>query len=236
MVLGVFTMTFSCQKEDAITQELDQYKVPSIEAARTYFNENINLSTFETTYQLRTENGGFNSDWDNSKEKKYKDQPEESVDILYTPIYLPTAGKAKSFIGSIEVNGEMQSRIFVLLYTQSNNNTVFSGFMFIYNLDGTIEYAYEYVDGQRVAEGLPSLANDNLNRTSNDPNCDSPLDSIGCFLDWIGGDWFGIDGYIENDEVVVIAVGDSSTGGFNDADWADQSISIPALDLSLIHI
>ncbi|WP_298900764.1 hypothetical protein [uncultured Psychroserpens sp.] len=230
LLIGGFLATVSCQKDDDALENSNQYNIPSIETAKAYFNDNINLSSLGSS-SLRNGESLLNSDWDLSKAKKYKDEPQESLDILYTPIYLPTAGKAKSFVGSVEVNNEMQSKLFILLYKQAENSGAFSGFMMIYNLDGQIEYSYEYTDGQRVAEGLPSLVNSTLNRT-NDGDCESPFDSIGCLIDWVGGDWFGINGFIENDLVEIIAVGDSNTGGgpFDDSSFGNPGFSIPALD------
>ncbi|WP_298893094.1 hypothetical protein [uncultured Psychroserpens sp.] len=223
-------LTWSCEKDDNTNESVNQYKVPSIERAKTYFNEKINLSSLETTDLFRNGDSSLDTDWDKSKSKAYKEEPQETLDILYTPIYLPTSGKAKSFIGSVEMNGDMQSKIFILFYKQSTNDTAFSGFMLIYNLDGIIEYAYEYDDGQRISEGLPNLVSNTLNRTDTG-DCESPFDSLGCLLDWVGGDWFGLDGFIENDVVEVIAVGDSSTGGpISDSGFGNPGFSIPALD------
>ena len=229
LFIGGLLATLSCQNDDEIAKKMNQYKTPSIEMAKAHFNDNIDLSSFDTHLSFRNDSPSLNSDWDRSKAKKYKDELQQPIDILYTPIYLPTAGKAKSFVGSLEINGEIQSKIFVLLYKQTDNRGAFSGFMLIYNLDAQIEYSYEYTDGQRVAEGLPSLSSNALNRNNDD--CESPLDSLGCLIDWIGGDWFGINGFIENDVVEIIAVGDSSTGGpISDSSFSNPGFSIPALD------
>lgn len=230
LVFGVLIITFSCQKNEEIIEQQNTYEVPSIEAARLNFNENSNLGQLGTNHYFRTTDNSLNTDWDNSKAKKYKDEPQENLDILYTPLYLPTAGHAKSFVGTVEVNGEMQSKIFVLLYTESDNRLAFSGVILIYGLDGNIEYGYKYIEGQQVASGLPSLAANNLNRTGSNDDCEFPLDSMDCLIEWIGGDWFGVLGYLENDTVELLGVGDSSTNGFIiDPDLGNPSISIPAL-------
>lgn len=234
LVFGVLIITFSCQKNDEIIEQQNTYDIPSIEAARLYFNENSNLGQLGINQHFRTTSSSLNTDWENSKAKKYKEEPQDNLDILYTPIYLPTAGHAKSFIGTVEVNGEMQSKIFVLIYTASDNRLAFSGYMLIYDLDGAIEHAYKYQEGQQVASGLPSLTTGNLNRNGengeDDPDCDFPLESMDCLLEWIGGDWFGLDGLIQDDTIEIIASGDSSTGSFSGVgDLGNPSISIPIL-------
>ncbi|MDG5490442.1 hypothetical protein [Psychroserpens sp. SPM9] len=230
LILGIVVSTFSCQKQDEIISDINQYQVPSIETARTYFNDRANLGNLDINYSFRNGESTLNSDWERSKAKKYKDEPQENIDILYTPIYLPTSGNAKGFIGTVEINGELQSKIIMLIYTESSNDNAFSGFMLLYDLDGNIEYSYKYSEGQRIAEGLPSLGTTNANRNNGD-DCNNPFDSVGCFIDWIGGDWFGIDGFIENEEVVVIAAGDSSTGGYvNDSDFGNPGFNIPMLN------
>ncbi|WP_299337519.1 hypothetical protein [uncultured Psychroserpens sp.] len=230
LFFGMFSILYSCQNNDEIIQEQNRYKVPSIDKARQHVNEHIDLSSFGSNPQFRTSSNALQTDWENSKAKTYKDQPEENLDILYTPIYLPTSGHAKGFIGSVEINGDMHSKIFVLLYTESDNRMAFSGVMLIYGLDGQIEYSYRYEDGQQVASGLPGLTNTNLNRTDGNGDCESPFDSVGCLIEWIGGDWFGLSGYIQNDTVEITA-GDSSTGGYIiDTDLGNPSINIPPLE------
>ena len=226
VVLCVFV---SCQKDDSPSTTLTKtFNSPTIEAARNYFNANSKYAN-PLNYQARSNDPAIDIDWDNSKEKKYKDEPAQTVDILYTPLYLETEGNAKAFVGSIEQDGQIDSKIFILLYTSSAVVEAFSGYALIYNLDGTLNYGYQYSNGQRIAEGIPTApGSGGTGLQRNASNCPDPFESMDCLLDWIGGDWFGLDGFIQNDEV-VIEVGDSSTGGtgLNSDSPFPPSIEIP---------
>lgn len=161
--------------------------------------------------------------WDESTTKKYKEPTQtipQEVDILYTPISLNTGGNAKMFLGSIDDDSTIDSKYIFLIYTTPNNPNLFSGYVFIYDLDGNLENLSKYEEGIKIAVASNSRM----------ASRDGGGFTMGELLDFIGGDWFGLTGFIENDLVNVywpeFTDVEDTGGGYTD--WFNPNISIPA--------
>ena len=145
-------------------------------------------------------------------------------DILYTPIELNTGGNAKMFLASIDDDNTIESKYIFILYTIPENPKLFSGYVFIYDLEGNLENLYKYEEGNKVSIGSNS-------RMAQRTEGDGGGFTMGELIDFIGGDWFGLDGYIENDLVNVYwpeftDVEDFGGGINDDSSWFDP-INIP---------
>ncbi len=147
-------INYSCQKEDGISEQLgsDQqtrYTAPSIDIAKTYFENNSQYSTGNDV-SLRVNNIEPYVDWQVSKNKRYKQTPEQNVDILYTPRYIQTDMEIKSFVATTVNGDEVHSKIFAVLYKDIKRATGLSAYVLIYNLEGQLETAYNYQNGIQV--------------------------------------------------------------------------------------
>lgn len=223
-----------CQNEEVIDSSISNvttFKAPSIANAQSYFNANAKLSNLKINILNRTDEDEFSIDWENSTTKKYKeptvDIPQE-VEILYTPIPINTNGNAKIFVASTEQDNVVDSKFFCIIYTNTNNLSLFSGYILIYSLDGYLENIHKYEEGNKVT--IPS--NDRMVERGGDDN--NPFDTLGDLLDWLGGDWFGVAGFLTNDEVIVNANNPEFTNveGGGAVDWYSPSIYIPVIDFS----
>ncbi|MGB3607322.1 hypothetical protein [Psychroserpens sp.] len=235
-------LTVSCSQKESVTPTIDEInpiKVPSVENARSHFDSNskISLSNFDSTGLLARANSdtAIVPSWDQSKTTVYKHQNHnypQLVTILYTPIHLPTNGNTKMFIASIERDTLIEEKLFSIFYLPSTNPYLFSGYVLIFNLEGQLERNIKYIDGIKVED----TSTNNMNQRSGFDGDESGSGfTIGELLDFIGGDWFGLGGYIENNVVTVIANApvfaeadqQASGTGFG-TDWFDPSINIPA--------
>ncbi|MGB3606425.1 hypothetical protein, partial [Psychroserpens sp.] len=167
----------------------------------------ISLSNFDSTGLLARANSdtAILPSWDQSKTTVYKHQNHnypQLVTILYTPIHLPTNGNTKMFIASIERDNLIEEKLFSIFYLPSTNPYLFSGYVLIFNLEGQLEQNIKYIDGIKVED----ISTSNMNQRSGfDGGGSGSGFTIGELLDFIGGDWFGLGGYIENNVVTVIA-------------------------------
>jgi hypothetical protein len=222
---------FSCQKEQDIATPInnERFKVPTINASKLYFETNNKIAINENNELiLRNDAAQMTIKWDESETKKYKDETDTSpqqVDILYTPITLSTQGNAKMFLASIDDNGTVDSKYVFIIYTIPENPRLFSGYVFIYDLDGNQENMLKYEEGIIV-----STASNSRMAQRNDGDGGGGF-TMGELLDFIGGDWFGLDGYIENDLVEVYwpefaDVDDFGGGPIDDSPWFNP-INIP---------
>lgn len=231
MVL-LFLIVTQCQKEDAIVLEETkaEFKAPSIIDAKNNFlqKSTLNVKDVNTILQSRDLQTSLTVDWDLSKTKKYKEEPEQAVDILYTPIYINNDAQAKMFIGSVEHNGVIESNLFCLIYTDTENTTSFSGYFLRFNLDGILLDAKKYINGVIT---VPSTTNTGgLGRNSSD--CTDFSQLLNCLIEAFGdADFWHLGG--ELDEVVVIAyidAGPSGPGGSGDFSTLLSPFHIPAID------
>lgn len=224
---------FSCQKEEDIATptSIERLKVPSISEAKSHFELNNKIPIRDGNnngIEFRTSAATITIKWDESSTKKYKDETDTSpqqVDILYTPITLNTQGNAKMFLASIDDNGTVDSKYVFIIYTIPENPRLFSGYVFIYDLDGNQESMIKYEEGIKVSTG-------SYNRMAqrNDGDGGGGF-TMGELLNFIGGDWFGLDGYIENYLVEVYwpeftDVDDFGGGPIDDSPWFNP-INIP---------
>jgi hypothetical protein len=232
IILTLVTLSmFSCQKEQDIATPVnnERFKVPTINASKLYFETNNKIAINENNELiLRNDAAQMTIKWDESETKKYKDETDTSpqqVDILYTPITLSTQGNAKMFLASIDDNGTVDSKYVFIIYTIPENPRLFSGYVFIYDLDGNQENMLKYEEGIIV-----STASNSRMAQRNDGDGGGGF-TMGELLDFIGGDWFGLDGYIENDLVEVYwpefaDVDDFGGGPIDDSPWFNP-INIP---------
>ncbi|MFT4612401.1 MAG: hypothetical protein ACI8QQ_002428 [Psychroserpens sp.] len=224
---------FSCQKDEDIATptSLNRFKVPSISEAKSHFETNNKIPILDDNnngIEFRTGAATMTIKWDEASTKKYKDETDTSpqqVDILYTPITLSTQGNAKMFLASIDDNGTVDSKYVFIIYTIPENPRLFSGYVFIYDLDGNQENMLKYEEGIIV-----STASNSRMAQRNDGDGGGGF-TMGELLDFIGGDWFGLDGYIENDLVEVYwpefaDVDDFGGGPIDDSPWFNP-INIP---------
>lgn len=234
IILSIITLTIlGCQKEDDAvtpTNSNERFKVPSINTAKSHFNINNKISILDQSSNrvgFRTDGAEMIIKWDESKTEKYKEETltiPQQVDILYTPIELNTGGNAKMFLASIDDDDTIESKYVFIIYTAPENPKLFSGYVFIYDLDGNLENLYKYEEGNKVSIGSNS-------RMTQRTEGDGGGFTMGELLDFIGGDWFGLDGYIENDLVNVYwpeftDVEDYGGGINDDTSWFDP-INIP---------
>ena len=217
LAIAFLLITFSCEKENAdeiITQE--KFNAPSINSAKQFFNLN---SQYSNTNGIQAKNsfGSLQTDWPSSKTKDYKETPEEDVDILYTPIYLDTDKDAKAFIASTEQNGTIESKLIFVLYKATNNENGLSAYVFVYNINGTLELEYNFENGQSVpfAENSSGLQSKNITDCSQLPSL-TPEE----LLAWLAQCTIALDevtvvGYLNE----TIDAGDSGGGGFDISPW-----------------
>lgn len=233
-----FVLFFGCQKEEvtlAPTNTFERFKVPSINDAKSYFEANNKIPIINNSngISLRTDEIEMTVNWDESSTKIYKEGSQsipQRVDVLYTPINLNTKGNAKMFLASINNDGFIDSKYVVIFYTKPEDPKLFSGHVFIYDLEGKLELLSKYEEGNKVAV---SSSNNYTARNDGDGGGGFTLGEI---LDFIGGDWFGLDGFIENDLVTVYwpeytDIDQSGAGdSVNDSYWFNPSMHIPAVN------
>lgn len=205
----IFALTFlfiGCDKEEHELQEptaTDIFSVPNIETAKSHFISNNNLSAKTSNTFARTSQTTFEVDWEHSVEALYKKESEENINILYTPTLNLSNEHTKTFIGSVEVDGSIESKIFTYFYNDSQDHLTFSGYMLVYDLDGNLESANKYLNGQQINVTNTTQTNRSMvaGRSS---DCD--FGTIGCLLDWLGGNLDDLASFfIQLDEVVVTA-------------------------------
>jgi hypothetical protein len=230
-----YVFFYGCQKDDSFSEviiENSQFSIPKIEDVKSNYLSKRGYGGAADNLAFRGNTNTLNIDWDNSNPKRYKDEvlPNntlQGLDILYTPIHLNTLGHAKAFIGSVNNNGNVESKIYVLFYTNSDIPTKFSGYIMLYSIEGQLENAYNYQEGIQIdvasnnSQNIPNTAN-----RASDPGCDI-FETIGCMLDFLGDDWFGVDGFLTQDEVIVNAIVYSTLGN-RGIEWHSPDINIPA--------
>jgi len=220
----------SCEKEDEVNNVLKQEKFmpASVQDAESFFKDNYRIpigieNPLKSTDDLQI-------DWQNSSTKPYKESTTQDVDILYTPIYLNTNANAKAFIASIDNNGITESKIFLTIYKDDEfGSNGLSAFVIRFNVDGTIEKAYNLDDGLQI----PFVSNTSSSTGNGKSTVDcTQLPVGGDFEDWQY--WLGMcEGML--DPVTVIATnpildeGPSSGGGCLDCS------SWPAFDSSIFN-
>ncbi|MFT6128205.1 MAG: hypothetical protein ACJAVA_002704 [Flavobacteriaceae bacterium] len=157
ILMLITSCILSCQKEDDTISPNsinNKYKVPSITSVKQNFNAKAIFANFNINQEIlfREDGPQIEMDWDKSTSKKYKEpiSTTPQLDILYTPISLNTKGNAKLFLASIEEDNVLKSKIMCLIYTQSNNISLFSGYVLIFNLNGQLEKKSKYEDGNKV--------------------------------------------------------------------------------------
>lgn len=211
ILLVAFILLFGCQKEEtSYNIEQSKYKVPEISTVQNDFEGYFNTTSNSGMYLRNSEQATIIPDWERSESKRYKKedaQIEQNVDILYTPVKTPALPTIKSFLGSLEVNGVLVSKLFYIFYTDIDNPN-FTGYVLIYDLDGSLSFAHKYNNGNLVDV---SQASNTASRSANDDDCDGT--TIGCLLDLLGGNLESLASFLNSnwlDEVVVIAHLDNS--------------------------
>ena len=219
IVLSLVLIFTNCEKDVTLEDQVieSKFSVPNIESAKSYFNINKNFSINNATAARTIESSlELEVDWENSTEELYKtniieeESPDETINILYSPTIDISNRYNKTFVGSIEIEGVIQSKIISLFYLDSNDYSNFSGYMLIYNLDGNLEYAEKYNSGLRVD---PSTLSTSAARLTTSNDCD--FATLGCLLDWLGGSLDTLAAFLANntlDEVVVTA--NNNTGDY----------------------
>lgn len=233
MLVVLLTFTYSCEKEEQITLETKaKFTAPSIIDTENNFKQKstLNIKDFNHLFQNRDMQSNLTVDWDLSKTKKYKDEPEQEVDILYTPIYINNDAQAKMFIGSFVHNNIIESNLFCLIYTDIENTNSFSGYFLRFNLDGILIDAKKYNNGLIIEPSNQSGGS--LGRSSNS-ECTDFSQLLECLLDYFGGDldlsFWHLGGLL--DEVVVNASIDAGPSGSGGTDSSIISpFNIPYID------
>ena len=216
IAVALLLTAFNCEKENAdetISQQ-ELFNAPSIESAKQFFNHN---SKYTNANEIQAKNtfSSLQTDWQVSKTKKYKETQQADVDILYTPIYLDTDKDANAFVASTEQNGNVESKIIFILHKTNNNQNGLSAYVFMYNLNGTLELEYNFENGQSIP------FTENANGLQAKTNCATlPNLTPEEIMQWLS------DCTIALDEVVVIGhlseeidAGDSGGGGLDISPW-----------------
>ena len=168
----VLLVAFNCERESEIGDKTlntqDTYVAPSITNAQQFFEQNSN---YTGNLASRTETTSF-TDWEVSTTKTYKQTEQLNVDILYTPIYINTQRTdVKAFIASTEHNGTVDARKLYVLYKSNDISNGLSAYIFVFNLDGHMELAYNFENGQEVPFPQQALG---TGRT----NCDGEVSNM----------------------------------------------------------
>jgi hypothetical protein len=216
LAVAFLLIAFSCEKdnenESLVTQEL--FNAPSIVSAKQFFNQNSRYTNTNGT-QARNTFNTLQTDWQSSKTTKYKETVENDVDILYTPIYIETDKDAKAFVASTEQGGNVESKIIFVLHKVSNNENGLSAYVFVYNLNGTLEFEYNFDNGQSVpfvenANGLQSRTTD----CGELPNL-TPEE----LLAWLAQCTIALNEVVVYGQLNTIESGDSGGGGLDFSPW-----------------
>jgi hypothetical protein len=237
MLVAFIILPYGCERDEEIAISTKVvFNAPSITQAKQHLEQRstLNLKDPKNFLQSRDLQSSLTVDWDLSKTKKYKDEPEQQVDILYTPIYINNDAQAKMFVGSAEYNGEIESNIFCLIYTDLENTTTFSGYFLRFDLDGILLSAAKYNNGMIVQ---PENDNSGTLGRSNNSDCTDFNTLLQCLQDYFGGDldmsFWHLGGIL--DTVVVTATsidaGDSANGGSPFDTALPPSIYIPPADI-----
>ena len=207
LAIAFLLITFSCDKdnesEPLIIQE--KFNAPSIENAKQFFNQNSGLQNKGLT-QAKSSSSTLLTDWESSKTKDYKETPEADIDILYTPIYLQTDKNAKAFLASTQEGNNIESKIVVSLYKNTSSQNSLSAYIFIFNLDGTLELKYNIENNQPIPFTTNTANRQTSNRTMSF-DCNAPILSLGNLIEYIQ------KCTIQLDEVLVIGGGGGESGG-----------------------
>lgn len=151
----------SCDKDkddDSIDTAQLKYEASSISSAQDFFNQNAGSTTTSRTFGL---NG--NADWEKSKSINYKKTPALEVDILYTPVYINTQHNVKAFIATTENQGVREAKKVYVIYKTNDISNGLNAYILIYNLEGNLEYEYNYVNGTSVP--FPTTNGSQFSRT-----------------------------------------------------------------------
>jgi hypothetical protein len=233
MLVAFLILPYGCEKDEEIAISTKaKFNAPSITQAKQYVEQHttLNLKEPNNFLQSRDLQSSLTVDWDLSKTKKYKDEPEQQVDILYTPIYINNDAQAKMFVGSAEYNGEIESNIFCLIYTDLENTTTFSGYILRFDLNGALLEARKYQNGSVISP------QDNTSEGMGRNNCDPEtiFDMLILLLD--DGEslsnWHGcLDTVVVYGSTTSIDAGDSANGGSPLDTALPPSIYIPPADI-----
>jgi hypothetical protein len=223
------TITVSCEKEDQehLTQKT-VFVAPNVASAKAYYdaqsqNQQV-LSKSTSAVQDKF------TDWENTSVKPYKQTNETVVDILYTPFYVHTSRNAKGFLATTELNGTIDAREIYILYKDDHTGSNFSAFVLIYTLEGTLQFAYNFENGEEVP--LPQSDSGLMGKNS-ELDCYGNIETMnnGEFLLWL---YFCSDlpGSLQAATVFSNPTGfnGGSTTAFNawNADLSNPSTYIPA--------
>ena len=200
---------YGCQEEDTLPEQSQDliYTAPNIANAQQFFQQNSNIMgslTSRTTLTSLT-------DWDASKTKTYKQTEATNVDILYTPVYISTRRTdVKVFLASTERNGMVDARKIYILYKSNDLSNGLSAYIFVFDLEGRLEYLYNYENGQQtdLAQGNSIANRSDTGNCGGDPsqmndaqfeewfnNCNNSIDEVIITVDNTpqGGNGTGLD-------------------------------------------
>jgi hypothetical protein len=210
LAVALLLIIFSCEKDNDIDNEIsltqELFNAPSIKSAQQFFDQN-SIYTNTDGLQSRTTFNTLQTDWQNSKTKKYKETQETEVDILYTPVYINTNKNVKAFIASTEQDGIVESKIVITAHKNTNNTDGLSAYIFVYGLDGNLELEYNFENGQKI----PFESNTNNGALSRGADCEElPSLDVDSIIQWFE------QCAIQLDEIVItqtIDAGPSGGGG-----------------------
>jgi hypothetical protein len=232
MLVAFLILPYGCERDEEIDISTKaKFNAPSITLAKHHVEQHTTLKLRDPNnfFQSRDLEGSLTVDWELSGIKEYKDEPEQQVDILYTPIYINNNAEAKMFVGSEEYNGEIKSNIFCLIYTDLENTTTFSGYILRFDLNGALLEARKYQNGSIVNP------QDNTSEGMSRTNCDNEtiFDMLIMLLDGGGSlsNWHGcLDTVVVYGSNTSIDAGDSTGGGSPLDSAIVTSINIPELE------
>jgi hypothetical protein len=205
-ILIFLIIIVSCEKEnvrDNFSQK-ELFNAPNISTAQDFFDKK---SQTTSNFINKSSINSLLTDWQYSKIIKYKSNSEVDIDILYTPIYLNTSKNAKAFIASTEQNGTIDSKIIFVLQKSTND---LSAYVFIYNLDGMLEFEYNFEDGQVV----PFTENQNTVSLKTSAGCQElPNLTTEELMEWLQRCTVALDEVVVIGQLPEIDAGDSASGG-----------------------
>lgn len=200
LLLVCTVFLWNCEKDEVLLKQ-SGFNAPTVSKAQEFFLNNKG--------NTRSKNGGTSFadrvQWNASIEKGFK----QRVSILYTPIALKgTLGK--SFVASVEYEGQIKNRIFTLLYDKEHTNKAFSGLIFAHTTKGEFVNAYKYEAGQKTK----TFSRKDNYRARSGGNCGLSLEDIM----WIVNNW-GIEQLSNVIQCVEIKAklddGSGTSGGSN---------------------
>ena len=156
-LLALCLLLWNCYDDSLIQPKEERlghrYKVPEVSAVRPHYDR-----TTHKKNPFKNDKGLFSKTedeiaiaWEYSSPVEYN--PEEGLDVLYTPVYYEKYGvRKKTFLASVESEEGIETEVITLFYADNSDAYKFSGFILIHYLTGEMKQAYRYIDGEKVFE------------------------------------------------------------------------------------